>query len=50
MKRLNLIVVTCGESFVTTYERACITSQVHTRVIVFISRLKENTTEIENII
>ena len=50
MKRLNLIVVTCGESFVTTDEWACTASQVHTRVIAFISRLKESTTEIGNII
>ena len=28
----------------------CIASQVHTRVTVFISRLKESTTEIGNII
>ena len=37
MKRLNLIVVSCGESFVTTDEWAYTTSQVHTRVIVLLA-------------
>ena len=36
VERLNLIVVSCGESFVTTNEWACTASQVHTRAIVFI--------------
>ena len=49
MKRLILIVVSCGESFVTTNEWACTASQVHTRVILFISCLKESTTEVGNI-
>ena len=42
--------ISCGESFVTKEEWACTARQVHTRVIVFISRLKESTSEIGNII
>ena len=50
VQRLNLIVVSCGESFVTIDEWICTTSQVYTRVIVSISSLKESATEIENAI
>ena len=35
VERLNLIVISCGESFVTTNEWACTASQAHTRAIVF---------------
>ena len=48
--RLNLIVVSCGESFVTTNEWSCTASQAHTRATVLFSRLKKSTTEIGNII
>ena len=33
MKWLNLIVVSCGETYVTPEEWICTTSLVHTRVI-----------------
>ena len=49
MKRLNLIVVSCGESYVTTEKWVCTASQVRSRVIVLFSRLKESTTKMENI-
>ena len=51
MERLNLIVISCGESFVTTNEWACTVSQAHTRAMVFIlAFMKKSATEIGNII
>ena len=51
MERLNLIVVNCGGSYVTTDAWACTTSQTHTRAIVlYLAVMKKSTTEIGNII
>ena len=50
IERLNLIVVSCGESFVSPKEWACNAVISHTRVIVYLAVMKKNTTEIGNII
>ena len=51
VERLNLIVISCGKSFVTTNEWACTASQAHTRAIVFIlAFMKKSATEIGNVI
>ena len=41
MERLNLIVVSCGESFVSPKEWACNAVIAHTCVIVLFSRYKK---------
>ena len=41
MERLNLIVVSCGESFVSPKEWACNAVIAHTRVIVSFSRYEK---------
>ena len=44
MERLNLIVVSCGETYVTPEEWACTASLVYTRVIHIATEWKTNGT------
>ena len=50
VRRLILIMVSCGETYVSPEEWVCNAGIVHTRAIVYLIVVKKITTEIRNLI